>query len=140
MIFPEKHLSNLKIFLNDLNHIQEEYCSIRILPSAREGLGRVDLNFQHLLDWLALLYYWQFFALAQHKPCIARNDHWDVQSEGEPLAIAMRPCRANSGPDAALLVIAMVGLIDDVVKIVCRFVVHIFCYERLIRKSARTSP
>ena len=35
----------------------------------------------------------------------------------------MQPCRADPGPDAALLIIGVVALIDNVVKIVCRFVV-----------------
>jgi hypothetical protein len=110
--FEENFVLLKKIFLNDLNGIQEDRYSIRILQSAQEGLGRVGLKFHRRLNCLALLYDGQFFALTQHKPCIARNDHRDVQSDGEPLAVGMRPCRTDSGPDTTLLVIAVVVLID----------------------------
>jgi hypothetical protein len=83
-------------------------------------------NFRRRLGWLALTCCRQFFALAEDKPCIARNDHRDVQRDAKPFAVAMRPCRANFGPDTTFLVTDLVALVDDVVKLMCRFVVHIF--------------
>ena len=99
---------------------------------AREDRDRIASNFDHWLICLILLCRRQFFTLAEDKPCIARNDHRDVQRDAKPLAVSMRPCGADSGPDAALLIIGVVALIDNVVKLVCRFVVHIFGYLRLI--------
>ena len=104
----------------------------RRLQLAHENRGWIVLYFDYRLVCLTVLYRRQFFALAEDKACIARNDHRDVQRDAKPLAVAMRPCRADSGPDTALLVIDVAVLIDNVVKIVCRFVGHIFCYLRLI--------
>ncbi len=114
------------LYLNELNSVPEEHRQYQWLWLAQEIRDRITSKLFRRVDCLGLSYCRQFFALAEDKACIARNDHGDVQRDAKPLAVAMRPCRADSGPDTTLLVIDFIALIDDVVKIVCRFIVHVF--------------
>ena len=111
--------------MNELNRIQEERRLFQRLCPLQEFRNRITSNFLRRLDCLGLPYCRQFFALAENKTCITRNDHRDVQRDAKAFAIAMGPRRADPGPDTGLLTFHVAALIDNIVKIVCGFVFHI---------------
>ncbi len=113
------------LYLNELNSVPEEYRQYQRLWSAQEIRDRITSKLFRRVDCLGLSYCRQFFALAENETCITRNDQRDVQRDAKTFAVAMGPRRTDPGPDTALLTIHVVALIDNVVKIVCGFVVHI---------------
>jgi hypothetical protein len=123
---------------NELKCIKKARRSNQFFELPQSFRGLIALKFHCRLGGLALLYRRQFLALAEHKACITRNDHRDIEGDAEPLAVAMWPGGAYSGPDTALLPVEVVILIDNVVKIVCWFVFHILLFE-IDKKFARSA-